>query len=142
MGTIASGDHRAGRDSCDMEGWPIGRLLIVAGGVGMLVGARGATGGVVLPLLILGLAAWHFWAWQRGKHFRVWGFGKLVAIGLLGALALGFTQYNFRDGTPELDAREWLGTASLAVVGIGLLWSFVELIWSLERGSEDGSATP
>ncbi len=125
-----------------MEGWRIGRLLIVAGGVGMVVGARGETGGVALPLLILGLAAWHFWAWQRGQHFRVWGFGKLVAIGLLATLALGFTQYDFRDGTPELDAREWLGIASLAVVGIGLLWSFVEVIGSPERRSEDRTVLP
>ena len=108
----------------------------------MLIGARGETGGVALPLLILGLAVWHFWAWRRGQLFQVWGFGKLVAIGLLTALALGFTQYDFRDGTPELDAREWLGIASLAVVGVGLLWSFVELIWSREHGSGDGAATP
>ena len=125
-----------------MDGWRIGRLLIVAGGVGMVVGARSETGGVALPLLILGVAAWHFWAWGRGKRFRAWGLGKLVVIGLLATLALGFTQYDFRDGTPELDARGWLGIASLAVVGMGVLWSFVELIWSPERRSEDRTAMP
>ena len=108
----------------------------------MVIGARSETGGVVLPLLVLGPAAWHFWAWGRGKHFRAWGLGKLVAIGLLATLALGFTQYDFRDGTPDLGARGWLGIASLAVVFIGLLWSFIELIWSPGRRTEDGTALP
>jgi hypothetical protein len=125
-----------------VEGWRIGRILIVAGGVGMVVGARSETGSVALPLLVLGLAAWHFWAWGRGKHFRASRLGTLVAIGLLATLALGFTQYDFRDGTPELDAREWLGTASLAVLLVGVLWSFVELIRSRERRSQDRTAIP
>lgn len=137
-----------------VDGWRIGRLVVLAGGLGILVGAvlaagvddsprglldRSTTGSLALSSLLLGLAAWHFLAW---------GLGRLVAVGLMAAGALQFTLYDFGDGTPlweeftgvELVAG-WLVVVSAAVVLIGVVWSFVELIRSPERRSEDVAAS-
>ena len=152
-------------DGGDMDVWRIGRLVILTGGLGLLVGAalagldedahrgqpgdavdllgRSNEGGVALSLLVLGLAAWHFWAP---------GLGKLVVVGLVAAGGLWFTLVDSAYGTQEplwsqgyegveLVAR-WVVTASAAVVLVGVLWSFVELIWSSERRSKDRTAIP
>jgi hypothetical protein len=138
-----------------MEARRIRQHAIVAGGVGVLVGAalaagaddssrdvwdRSTTGALALSLLLAGLAAW---------HFQAWGLGKLIAIGVLAASGLVVHLADFGDGTPvwsqgwtgvELVAR-WLVIASAAVVLIGVLWSFVELTRSPRSRSEDVAAS-
>jgi hypothetical protein len=138
-----------------MDGWRVGRLVILAGGIGMVVITalaavtdssnqdlrnRGTIGSLVLSLLLLGVAAWHFWAW---------GLGKLIAIGLVAAGGVQFTLVDFGDGDMlweqgftgfELVAR-WVLIASAAVVLIGVLLSFVELTRSAGRRSRDVGAS-
>lgn len=132
-----------------------GRLMILAGGIGMVVIAalaagtdsssqdlrnRGTIGSLALSLLLLGLAAW---------HFRAWGLGKLLAIGLVAAGGVLFTLVDAGDGDMlweqgftgvELVAK-WLMVASAAVALVGVLWSFFELTRSAGRRSEDVAAS-
>jgi hypothetical protein len=133
-----------------MDRWRIGRLLVLAGGLGMLLGAvlagvdedahrdqpsdaidflgTSSEVAVWLSLLVVGLAAW---------HFRAWGLGKLVVVGLVAAGSLWGTlgpdrAYGTREplwsqgyGGVELVAR-WVVVASSAVALVGVLWSLVE----------------
>ena len=140
-----------------MDRWRIGRLVIVAGGLGMVLGAilagrdedahrgqpldaidflgRSSELGVVLSLLVVGLSVWHVWRWRLAK---------LIVVGLLAAGALQFTVVDFAYNTREplwsqgydgveLVAR-WLVTASATVVLVGVLWSVVEGL-HLRRGT-------
>jgi len=118
-----------------MDDWPVERLMILAGGLGMVVGAVLASeaeplAGVLVPpsLLLLGLAAW---------HLLRWGLGKLIAVGLL---AVGGLWINLADS--ELVAR-WLMVASAAVVLLGVLWSFVVELYPREgeRSFEEVAAS-
>lgn len=87
-----------------------------------------------LNLGLLGLAAWHF------KRF---GLGKLIAIGVMAALALLTSVFDPGAGEPVWSRPDyagdeiagiWLFISSAAVVLIGVLWSY-----SSERPA--GSAT-
>jgi hypothetical protein len=146
---------RQSPDDGDMEERGAARHVIVAGGAGILVGAalaagaddsrrnvldRSTTGAVALSLLLLGLAAWHFYAWRPGKLF---------SISLLAAGALLLTLVDFGDGEPirsqgytgvELVAR-WLVIASAVVVLIGVVWSLIGVAGSARRRSEGEAAS-
>ena len=139
-----------------MNGWRIGRLVMLAGGVGMVLVAalaagadvgsgqdlrnRGTTGSLALSLLLLGLAAW---------HFQAWGLGKLVAVGLVAAGGVQFTLVDFGDGDLLWEqgftgfdlVAPWLLVASAAVVLVGVLWSFVELARREGERFEDVAAS-
>lgn len=126
----------------------IATLVIVAGGVGLLVGSfllakfpgsdtfdRDSAIPLVwtkdgdfhlslgLSLILLGLAAW---------HFLRFGLGKLVVVGLLAAGALLFSLGDFGTGEAVWSSDEysgdelvgiWLFISSAAVVLIGVVWS-------------------
>ena len=131
----------------------VGRIVVLVGGLGIVLGAaaaagaddsrrellsRSTSGGLALSLLLLGVAIW---------HFRTWGIGKLVAVGLLAAGGGLVTLADFGDGTPlwsqghtgaALVAR-WVMVVSAAVAVAGVLWSFVELASS--RGPRPENVT-
>jgi hypothetical protein len=101
---------------------------------------KGSVGSLVVTLLLLGLAAW---------HFRAWGLAKLVAVGLLAAGGLNLTLVDFGDGDllweqgytgAELVAH-WLLVVWAAVVLVGVLWSFIEVAGSTDRRSADVAAS-
>lgn len=143
-----------------MDRWRIGRLVILAGGLGMVLGAvlagvdedahrdqpgdaidflgRSSEVAVWLSLVVVGLAVW---------HFRAWGLGKLVVVGLVATGSVVFTLRG--DGDPlwdqgfegvELVAR-WVVVVSASVVLVGVLWSFVELPRSARRRAVDVTAS-
>ena len=116
-----------------MDNWRVDRLVILAGGLGLVGVFALATafeplemGSLALSLLLLALATWHLWRW---------GLGKLVAIGLLALGALERNLFDFGAGSPlweqgytgaELVVR-WVMAGSAAVVMIGVLWSLAAL---------------
>lgn len=130
-----------GFDDGDMDERRVASLVIVAGGVGLVVGrmlfavsvpdrtfdlwsvwAAFVFASLGLSLILLGLATW---------HFLRFGVGTLVAIALLSVGALLFTLNDFVDGDPVWTrgysgvrlVGSWLIIASTVVVLIGVLWS-------------------
>lgn len=125
-------------DDGDMDERRAASLVMVAGGVGLVVGRalfahRFGDGlwtiwagyfwlNVGVSLILLGLAIW---------HFRRFGIGKLAAIGVFAVVALLFTLNDFFDGdvvrfrsdSVVVSIRIWLVIGSTAVVLVGVLWS-------------------
>ncbi|BAU81897.1 riboflavin transporter pnuX [Streptomyces laurentii] len=116
----------------------------------VLVGAYASahlSGGVGKQLLVIGVAAWGWWQWNRGKQqaqdgslavrFATWKErGLLLAGAALGTLAVGglFTLYPSLSWSPWADAYIFVGTlVAMVAQARGLIefwfaWLLVDLV--------------
>ncbi|NNE97253.1 MAG: hypothetical protein HKN24_14630 [Acidimicrobiales bacterium] len=127
----------------------LSRQVILAGSVAVLIGMAIVWSeavfdtdpfGLLLGLLLVGMAGWHF--------FR-FGLGRVLAVGILAFLGLMLTMFDFGDGTPIWSqgysgaqlVGSWMVIASAGVVLIGVLASFVSVVWLGEELTEDVTAS-
>jgi len=125
----------SGRDRGGKRRWRVATLVMAAGGAGMLVGRPlyvfsppgpvwTSDAAYPLALILIGLAAWHFWRF---------GLGKLVTIGLLAAGGLQFTLFDVGAAPPAWERGYsgvelvgiWLFCGSAGVVLLGVVWSYL-----------------